>query len=322
MFSKKDFVVSRAQDVLKALIGKYEFAEDGVLREDVNDMLEKVIFDLNIYDDAPTPILTRALYVDEETGNLTYAKFTVRPSSRDVLKVDDCKHSFRIVAGKDFYNTFIMEMAKWFDSYAYLSLVDANLDELNTKVANIIKANDLDIKIEFTLGDGIVDASDSYLKAGLDIDVIQNLNMLPLFDGLTEGREEAYINQFVDVLKELNRPYELLKTKCQITKDLGLYTRRTIFKMLREFTNRKLEYVRNGVGYVDIDGVFAIVSKEAIKECDIPKESENVIVKPIVDATSKEKKSGLTHVVIKYKVSPFDKEDGTPVDLPLAEIVG
>lgn len=322
MYSKKDFISTKAQEVLKQLIGKYKFSEEGVLRDDVNNVLEKVIFDLNLHEEAPLNVITRALYEDEETGKLTHAKFTVRPSSKCALKVDDCKHSFRIVAGANFYDTFIMEMAKWFDNYAYLTLIESNLNELNAKMDSIITANNLDMKIEFTLGDGIVDATDKYLKAGIGVDVVQNLNTLPLFDTVTEEREIAYSNQIVDTLKELNRPYELLKTKSLLTKDLGLYTRRTVFKMLRDFTNRKLEFVRTGVGYIDDGDTFALVSKVAVRECDIPEDLKGKIVTPIVDATAKEKKAGLTHIISSYKVSPFNKEDGTPVEFALADIVG
>lgn len=320
MFSKKEFATNTAREVLSVLKGRYEYSADGENIDVVNDTLEKVLFNLNIYGNAPKPVLTRSLYEDEN-GNLMYAKFTVKPSSKNALSVDACKHEFKLIAGVNFYDSFIEEMIKWFSNYDYLTVVEANLDELNGKIAEIIEANEIDKVVEFTLGSGIVDATDTYVKVGLELSVIQNLSTLPLFDENTVERAEAYTESIVDLLTELNRPCDIVKTKGLLTRDLGIYSRRGVHKMLRDFTNRKVEFVRTGVGYVDTEEVFAVVSRVAVKEDALEELPEGAVVTEIVEPTSKERKAGLTHIVSTYKVSPFNKADGTPAELDLAGIV-
>ncbi len=321
MFGREEFKDNKAREVLTVLKGKYEFDVEGVNVDVVNDTIEKIKYDLNLHEEAPKYVITRALYEDEETGNLTSAKFTVRPSSNYKLKVDDCKKDFTLVSGVNFYDNFIEEMIKWFAEYNYLTLIEENLEGLNNKLSEIAEANEIDKVIEFTLGDGIMDATDTYVCVGLKAEVIENLSTLPLFDTVTVERAEYYTTQLVDLLKELNRPCDIVKVKGLFTKDLGITSRRGIHKMLRKFVNRKAEFVRTGVGYVDTEEAFALISKVAVKKDELNELPEGAVVREIEEPTAKEKKEGLTHIVSTFKVSPFNKEDGTPVDLELAELV-
>ena len=65
--------------------------------EDVNNILDRVILDFDTSDICPDIILTRALYIDEDTGNFQRGKFVIRPTVKYNLAIKDVKFSFTII---------------------------------------------------------------------------------------------------------------------------------------------------------------------------------------------------------------------------------
>lgn len=319
---KGDFGKAEAQESLAVIRGKFAFPEDGNI-ESVSTVLEDVLFGLNAYIGADRYVLSRSLYPTEDGGDkLDYARFVVRPKSKYVLDVADMRRTFEIPAGKDFFENFITEMAVWFDNYEYFNMLQHNVNVLNEAVQQIIEENEIPFSVSFTYGDTIVDASDNHVVVGLGADVIENLQILPLFDELLEDRRESYKTMFVETLKQCVKPYDIVKVKSQVTRDLNIYSRRDISKLLRGFVSRKIEYVRVGTGYVDTGDVFAVIQKVAVTDAEAKELGKDVLVLNNKEASSKEKERGLNKVAVSYVISPFNKADGTPTQLDLKKLVG
>jgi hypothetical protein len=321
MFQKDSFGTTEAQVKLATLHGKHAFPVGGNIVE-VNNVLEKVLFALQIHAAAPKYVLTRALYDNGDKVSLQSARFVVRPAVRDELAVADLKKTFQINAGEDFFDKFISEMAQWFDLYQYHKQLQVNVNELNTVVDELIAENEIPFAIQFSFGSGLIDASDDHAVVGLSADVIANLGNLSLFDENMESRRNGYKAKIVETLKECTKPYDIVKVKNLVTKDLGLYSRRALNKLMRQFVSRKVEFVRVGTGYVETETVFAIVDKVAVTEKELAEiDATNALVIDNADASSKEKEAGKTKIVVVYRVSPFTKEEGTPADVKLADVI-
>jgi hypothetical protein len=322
MYKPDQFGGNEAQVKLATLLGSVTYPKGGNLTE-VNDLLEKVKFNLQIHSTAPQYVLTRALYPTEEGGTeLKSARFTVRPAVSHELYVDDLNNQFTINAGEDFFDKFITEMAEWFDLYQYAKQLQVNISALNAVVAEIVQDNEIPFSVQFSLGGDLVDASDSHVVVGITEAIAKEIGALPLFDADMESRVRGYKAKFVELLKECTKPYDIVKVKSLVTKDLGIYSRRSVYKLMRQFVNRKIEFVRVGTGYVETEQYFAVIDKRAVSDEELTNiDVTNALVIENVKASSKEKEAGKTKIVVSYRIAPFSKEEGTPADVSLAEVI-
>lgn len=172
------------------------------------------------------------------------------------------------------------------------------------------------------LGNGLLDASDKHAIVGLSAEVIEGLSTLPLFDEEIESRVEGYKVRIAETLKECNKPYDIVKVKSNVTKDLDIYSRRALNKLMRQFVKRNADFVRVGVGYVETEEFFSIVEKVAVTEEELSHiDTTDALVIDNVGLSKKEKEEGKTKVVVTYKVAPFLKESGVPTEVALSEVV-
>lgn len=321
MYKKSSFGSTEAQAKLASLIGQFEFPASGDIAE-VNDILEKAIFALNLHGAAPKFVLKRALYDTGDQHTLQTANFVVSPAAGYKLAVAELKKNFMIVAGEDFFNKFVKEMAVFFDEYQYHKQLQDNVDDLNAIVADLIAENEIPYSLKFSLGDGILDATDDSAVLGLSAEVIEDLGDLPLFDEEIESRSEGYKSRILETLKSVSKPFEIVKVKTPIVKDLDIYNRRLLHKLIRKFVSRKSEFQRVGVGYVEGDDWFAVVEKDAVTVAELDSlDVSNAVVVENEGLTKKEKEEGKTKVVVTFKISPFNKETGAPVDISIAQAV-
>lgn len=321
MFTNTEFSLTPAQEALLPLRGKFTYPTSGNIDE-VNDTIEKVLFALNVYEDIPKYVFNRSLYPEADGVTLKSARFVLRPSASYKLDINDLKRTIVINAGEDFFDKLIEELSHYFDIYGYYAKLQTNLNELNGVLAEVIAEEGLNYDIKFTAGQGLIDATDTTAVVGLADATIQNIGNLPLFDGLMETRVEGYKQGIVDTLKEINKAYEILKVKTSFTKDLGIYSRKNTSKLIRSFVNRNAEHVRVGVGYVETETAFAVVEKVAVTEAELAEINvEGAVVSDNEGITKKELEAGKTKIVTRFLITPFDKVDGTPAELTLAELV-
>lgn len=316
MNKKTSFGATKAQEVLASLEGKYVL-EEGTDVKVANDILEKVIFALNICEGAPKYVLTRAMY--PETGTFTEARFVVRPAAKAALSVAEMKKVFAIQADAKFYDKFIKEMAIWFDEYAYYKMLDENVAELNAKMTEITADEELPFDVKFTVGSDVEDITDKSITVGLTVDTVCNLSTLPLFDENIPVRAEQYGLGVVSYLKSCVKPWDIFKKSSVFTKDLGLSNKRSIIKPIRKIVNRNLKYVRVGTGYVDADNYFAVIEKVAITPEEV-EAYEGAVILDNENVSKVEAKAGKTKIAAFFKISPID-EKGNSVDIGLEDVL-
>ena len=289
--------------------------------EDVNNILDRVILDFDTSDICPDFILTRALYIDEDTGNFQRGKFVIRPTVKYNLAIKDVKFSFTIINSPNFFKEFIEHIIDWVVDYTIYLELEKNLKQLNTCVFEILKDIDFPYMIYFSLGEGITDISDDSVTLGLDMETIFNIPRLGFFIE-DEYWRLKYIKNFVNILKDCNRPYDIVKIKSDFTKELNIYSRKSINKLLRKFVSRKIDFVRVGVGYAENENSFALIERVAMT----PEEVSNLDIDEIIlmdndKPTTIEKKKGLTKIVTRYKLTPFEKKTNVMLDIPLKEYI-
>ncbi|MNL91332.1 hypothetical protein D3C81_10640 [compost metagenome] len=318
MLSRKEFYRgNEAKEALEVLRGKFKLPVGGTI-EEVEALIDRAITALNIYSKANRFIINKTLYTDtQDETKFVSARLVIRPRVAYALGCSECRDVVDLPADDNFFENFIDTVAAWLDTYDYMAKLDANLKELSSIVNEIGNENGIPFNVYFTLGKELVDVSDNYVVVGISEEVVSTLDCLPVFDNI-EVRVRTYKEKILEVLKECKAPYEIVKTKGVFVKDLQLYSRKSPAKLLRKFCTRKVEAVRVGVGYYDTDKVFALIRKEAVTEEDLAKlDVSNAVVIDTVKMSKAEQVKGLSKTVISYKISPFDKETGAFVDIPL-----
>lgn len=321
MFTVSDFSKTPAQEQLLTLRGDFKYPATGNIDE-VNTIIDNVIDVVNGYSEAPKYVINRSLYPEEDGVTLKSARFVVRPSSSHKLEINELKSTFVITADANFFNRLIEELAHYFDVYAYFSKLQHNLDRLNEVFAEVLAEEESELDIKFTAGRGLVYATDTEAVVGLTDEVIQNLGSLPLFDTVMEMRVDGYKQRIRDLVKEIGRAYEIVKIKSDVTKDLDIYTRRKTIKLIRSFVNRNAQHVRVGVGYIETEKEFAVIEKTAVTPEELAElDTTGLVVEDNINITKRETEEGKTKIITRYLITPFDKEDGEPLDVELKELV-
>lgn len=288
----------------------------------VGYLIDLFLIDLNVIMGVPKFILTRAIYEKENSGIVEKVKFTIKPTIKNSLQSVDMKKSFVIVNMSCFFSDFAENLKNWFYEYYYYSVIEVNLGKLNSKIMEIIDGIDFPYDVIFKYGEGILDVSDNEIVLGLSSDVILNIEDSNLFIEDAFWREQ-YINKIINSFKECNRPFDIVKVKSDFTYEYGIYSRKNLIKMLRKTVNRKIDYVRTGVGYIDTDNLFAIIEKKAVREEQLKDyDLESVVVLDNTEASMKEKNKNQTKIVISYKLSPVDKKSFSLVEIGIKEILG
>lgn len=300
-------------DELKQIAEKYDVLYSDNL-SDLNKLLDGIVLDINSIEYMPKIIISRAMYTLEGSDIIERAKFVIRPTIKYNLSINDMKRCFTLFNTDLFFSKFIDEILNWREEYELYSELEYNLSLLNDKMKSIIATTDFPYSISFSVGDGILDISDNYIVLGLSVEKILDIKNMGFFieDEYWSG---AFIDKFISALKECNRPYDIVKIKSEILKDLGIYNRKSVVNLIRKFVNRSANHVRVGVGYLDDGDYFGIVEKIAVREEDISKyDIDSVIIEDNIYATSLEKKQGLNKIITQYRLSPFEKQTNVLID--------
>lgn len=305
------------------IVSKYENVsiKDITEESDIKDILKHIQLDLEVIPYIPEFILTTTLLYnsDEDHSMFSRGEFIIRPSINYTLTIKKLNKSFTIINDEDFIKVFINEVADWLKAYSCYIILEKNIIELNLEISKIIKEIEYPYNISFTLGEGIMDIDDNNIVLGLSSEIIFNIYKLGLFSDDLYWKQK-YIEKFILVLKECNRPYDIVKVKSDITNELGIYHRKSIHKLLRKIVKRNIEFVRVGVGYVETDETFALIEKIPIMREEVRKyKGKDCIIIDNDEPTKVEIKKNQTKIVIKYKLMPFEKKTNILIDKSIKE---
>lgn len=289
--------------------------------DDINKNLNLILLDFWSIEEIPKFIVSRALYPIKNTNNMEKGKFIIRPSIDFKLNIDGIKDSFILFNNSSFYKEFIENIIAWILKYQTFLVYQYNLNRLNTEFKSILAESKCTFNIVFTIGEGVIDITDTEIILGVSKDFIEHLDNINLFSTNSYWASK-YREKCVLTLKSCIRPYELLKIKSDFTEDFNIYTRKNIIKLLRKVVKRRIENVRIGEGYYESENLFTLIEKRAVSANELEDyDLENVIVLDNVKPNMVEKKLNQTKIIVLYKLSPLEKKTGVFIEKPLKELL-
>lgn len=289
--------------------------------DDINKNLNLILLDFWSIEEIPKFIVSRALYPIKNTNNMEKGKFIIRPSIDFKLNIDGIKDSFILFNNSSFYKEFIENIIAWILKYQAFLVYQYNLNRLNTEFKSILAESKCTFNIVFTIGEGVIDITDTEIILGVSKDFIEHLDNINLFSTNSYWASK-YREKCVLTLKSCIRPYELLKIKSDFTEDFNIYTRKNIIKLLRKVVKRRIENVRIGEGYYESENLFTLIEKRAVSANEIEDyDLDNIIILDNVKPNMVEKKLNQTKIIVLYKLSPLEKKTGVLIEKSLKELL-
>lgn len=311
-----------AEKAMEKLKGKYEYKADMTVNE-VNEIIQELKKNISYYEKCPLFVMT-ATYYETTDGKFANVVLTIRPAKREST---DKSLSTRIILSnsKGIFDDFVTEVSKWVDYYIERKSLSSDIEKLNEKFRNIEKANNIPFSITFKYGDKVVEwVEDDKVVFGLTLEAARNIKYLSIFnkdDIIAEVAETRLSN----TLLGCDRATDFRRSKLAMVEELGIKTKRSLIKLIKQCINRSAVTQRVGLGMV-VDknkGYIGIVSKEAVKEDEIEEKANSIKGKQylVVDnakATLAEQKEGKTKIFIYYLFTPYNETTGTVYDIPLS----
>ena len=170
------------------------------------------------------------------------------------------------------------------------------------------------------IGEDIIDVSDKHIVLGLSQTVVQTISKISYYNEVIPTAKEAYIAQLAEVLKACAKPTDIVKQNTSITKELGVFSRKSLVKLIRNIVTRRVAYTRVGQGYFGNDDYFTVIEKVLLTEEEEAKavkaENGEAYIIDNTNATIAEKNAGKTKILVKFRVSPFnDNNETVAVDI-------
>lgn len=316
MYANSEFTKgTKAVEALKNLKEQYKYEGEAlpVVQERVNDLIQSAQGSGFV-----PQLVVHSSWSTDDNGKFTEAAFTVRPTAKVCADAKNYKDSFHIVVTDKFYAHFVSYLALWADNYMLHSKYHANLNLLETVVAEALEAAEVPFKVHFKIGSGVLDVSDTEITFGISMPVIENLATSDLFYTLIPGNLEVVRAGFAEAIKGCAKPIDMVKLNNYILKSLGVYSRKSYKSLIRDNVTRKVEFSRVGTSYIDTPDYFAVIEKTAITPEDAAALTDAYVVENTT-ATSAEKAAGKTKVLVAFKVSPFNA-DGASVDVDIKSV--
>lgn len=163
----------------------------------------------------------------------------------------------------------------------YIEQAIENVNELNAKVADIIKENEIPYSFEFVVNDDsdamVLSISNDNVVFNADVTQAHNISDLGIFQSGDEYSDlvaKEATDKLVEALKGIQTTVQLVKGNVSLIKEVtGVSTKKRASKLIRESYHRQaknLGAVKSGVGYFEgtttVDGeeaeIFALVSKD------------------------------------------------------------
>ena len=308
MHSAKEFGQSTELTRFSAMKKKYVFDHD-----DVKTVTEKTKTILTEFynSGANMDVVVTPTYYTTNDGSLDSVRYTVRPSAKARCTVESLKTSFVISADEHFYASFISNFADWFDLYKDTCYLYDNLEELQVVFNEALEKAEVNYTVTLDIGTGILDVTDNSIVLGIAPSVIQSLNQYEFYNPVVEIRRENFIGIIADALKSCVRPIDIVKQNNYIFKGLGIFSRKSVVKLIRKNVTRKLSYTRVGSGYIDTENYFAVIDKIAVTDDEVKAIKEKDADAYIIsneNSTKAEREAGKNSIYIRYRVSPFDED--------------
>lgn len=311
-----DIELREKMDELKGKYGQVE----GLTVEKFNRIVRLINLEFQSISGVPKFIISRSIYTKLNSDEIDTIRVIIRPTIQYKLTIHENKELVILKNTSNIFNVLIDSIYSWIIRYYELLEYENILEMFNNEILKILQ----DIKSPYTVifknGKLIESVSDNSIIIGLTLENIKKLKELDLFSKDTYWSEK-YRDKLRKIFKSCNMPYDLIKSKNDFTDNLGIYTRKSIYKVIRKTVNRKIENVRVGIGFIETDTYFAIIEKKAVTSKEIEKYvKDNILILDNKQASIKEKNKCQNKIVVSFVLSPLDKKTGILLNLNLNEI--
>lgn len=265
----------------------------------------------------PKVVIQYSLRLSQDGARIEAIEFLVKLSKME-RSMDIKKRKFNVMLTDHTIESMVEEFSNWFASVTeYIELVQ-ECKALNDEVDAIAAENDVEFYVHFEPSKNkVVEISDKGITVGVSDEVARKIPKLSLFEAPWDEVKANYREVIANTLKMCQRPFDILRVKTGFTKDMDTVSRVGICKVLRKTYTKQAKNTRNGIGYIDSDGIFAIVERFFVSNAEA-EELKAERGEPVHVEEQKSKSSKLADkekVVTYYTLSPFNKETLEPEEL-------
>lgn len=262
MFSAREmFAVSHIQEFMDNAVF-VEFDGD-MTPTQVKQKTQSVLSAAKMTKYVPDFITTITIRVkDEDPNKVDSVRVTIKLRERDKINGEDSfRYSSTFWYNDSYKEKLIKFVAGWFDDYSRTLMAIANAEELTSKIEPLCDV----VKIGFAYSDkAVVSITDKSIVLGLSAEALAYAATLPLFLDV-DLVSDLYLGGIKDLLSSFTEPWEVLTSKAQFFKELGVYTRVNFAKILRKTFKKDIKDKKNVdvVCKLDFGGCFGLVKRVA-----------------------------------------------------------
>lgn len=228
MFSAKEIFGVTVKGTLAKRVEVINF--DGVVEpEKVSELTRAVIDESKMITSVPDYLSVITLRLSEDSAEVDSVKITLKTRSKDVIYNDNLKVSTIIPYNSSYKEMLVNFVTEWVDSYLVAYKAQVNADALSAVTLGLSGA----VKVSFAYSDlTIVSMTNKSIVLGLSAEALAYVPNLEIFSDVEYVSSTA--KEMLGVaLQTIEAPYEVLTSKNRTLKELGIYTRVGVAKLLK-----------------------------------------------------------------------------------------
>ena len=312
MFTAKEMFGVTVKGALEKRVQTIDF--NGADADGVVEKTNAVIGESRLMADVPDYLSVITLHYDTDGTSVDSVKLTLKTRVRDAINDDNLKISTIIPYNDSYKETLVNFVARWVDSYFVAFKAQSNAEALNEVIAPLCG----EIKVSFAYSDlVIVSMTNDSVVLGLSAEALAYATELDIFSSIAYVSSKAR-EVLGASLQTLTTPYEVLTTKNRILKQLGVYTRVGVSKLLKKTYKKNISTAAAALEALNAKRAKEFPNTDPIVESPVSRfeytdEAGSFfgLVKCIKSEAVKEgtpvalDKDGYSYVII---LSPFDKK--------------
>lgn len=227
MYTAKEMFGVSVQDTLSSRVQIVDFNDASV--QDILSKTEEVIQESRLMPNVPDILSIITLHFAEDKS-VESVKVTLKLRVKDTIRGNNFKSSIVIPFTSVYKDILVSFVAKWIDEYFVAYKAQCNADELSEVSLSLCDT----IKVSFAYSDlPIVEMTNDSIVLGLSAEALAYVPESDIFSSIDYVRNKSR-EVLGTALQVLTTPYEVLTCKNRILKELGVYTRVGVAKLLKK----------------------------------------------------------------------------------------
>ena len=286
--------------------------------ESVKTAINYIVSKVKLCNGVPRFNFHDVVYASDTDNTFKYAKCVIKLSK--MAGSDDLRrHSF-CVSAENFVSKLVTEIQDWVTNTKRYSMARSNLEELNAAVAGCVAKTDCNFAIRFVPSDlPVKSVSDKEVVFGVDMQHAINVAKLDLFSA-DENVKSLYEGAVEDSLAGFT-PVRYIKSKSILLRDLGALNGFGVKRLIRNNVKYKVQYVTNGLGYIEKDHIFALIECCTCDVDDVDSHMEKLAAKTGNDVCVMESSKDGKKRLLSYVLRPFDESTLISQDISIENIL-